>query len=132
MKKNFYTIYLRRHGLDIDRDISVIKEGFSWPAFFFSILWACFHRLWLAIGIYICFQCSFYALFKFIHLDQLSQGIVSIGIAIIFGFMANDFLQQKRSKEGFELYAIVRGKNKEQAFGRFLNDAPIISDDLIK
>ena len=129
---NFYTIHLRRHGLDIDRDVSVVKEGFSWPACFFSILWALFHRLWLAIGIYISVQITFYILFKVIRLDLLSQGIVSIGIAIIFGFVANDFLQLKLSKEGFEIFAIVRGKNKEQAFGKFLNDTPVISDDLNK
>tara|TARA_B100001142_G_C14125343_1_gene574720 strand:+ start:139 stop:537 length:399 start_codon:yes stop_codon:yes gene_type:complete len=132
MKMNFYTIHLRRHGLDFERDVSVIKEGFSWPAFFLSIIWACYHRLWLAMGIYILIQVTFYILFQVVNLDQLSQGFVTIGVSIIFGFLANDLLQLKLSKDGFELFAIVIEKNKEQAYRQFLNDFPIYSDELIK
>ena len=28
-------------------DIVAVKEGFCWPAFLFSLVWATFHRLWL-------------------------------------------------------------------------------------
>ena len=43
-----YSVHLRRHGLDPDRDIVLVKEGFSWPALLFSFLWALRHQLWLA------------------------------------------------------------------------------------
>ena len=43
-----YSVHLRRHGLDPDRDSVLGKEGFSWPALLFSFLWALRHRLWLA------------------------------------------------------------------------------------
>ena len=33
-----YSVHLRRHGLDPDRDIVLVKEGFSWPAFFITVL----------------------------------------------------------------------------------------------
>ena len=51
---NVYTVHLRRHGLDPDRDLLVVKEGFSWPAFFLSFLWALWHRLWVpAAGVFL-------------------------------------------------------------------------------
>ena len=35
-------------------DTAVIKDGFSWPAFFFSFIWALFKRLWLlAIALFV-------------------------------------------------------------------------------
>ncbi|MBI2584926.1 MAG: DUF2628 domain-containing protein, partial [Rhodospirillales bacterium] len=33
-----YSVHLRRHGLDPDRDLVLVKEGFSWPAFLLSFL----------------------------------------------------------------------------------------------
>ncbi len=33
------------------REIQVVKQGWSWPAFFFNVLWALWHRMWfLAFG----------------------------------------------------------------------------------
>ena len=48
---NTYTVHLRRHGLDPERDVVLVKEGFSWPAFFLSFLWALWHQLWLAAAL---------------------------------------------------------------------------------
>ena len=127
---NIYTIHLRRRGLDLDRDVAVIKEGFSWAAFFFSILWACSHRLWLVAGVYIFTHGVIYLAFQKIQLDLISQGIVYLGITLIFGFLANDFLQLKLSREGFELCGIVKGKNKDLAYGGFLENSSSIIKEL--
>lgn len=125
-----YAIWLRRHGLDIDRDVAVVKEGFSWPAFFFTALWASWSRLWLAAAIYIFAQCLLYLFFLLILLDPLSQGLISLGLAVIFGYVASDFRQKRLSKEGFELCAVVQGKNGDQAYRQFLLRSPIIVSDL--
>jgi|TARA_B110000438_G_scaffold117418_1_gene114742 hypothetical protein len=127
---NFYTIHLRHKGLDLDRDVAVIKEGFSWTAFFFSILWACSHRLWSAVGVYLFIQGAIYLIFQKIQLDLLSQGIVFLGINLIFGFLANDLIQLKLSREGFELFGIMKRKNKDIAYGSFLENSSIIFKEL--
>ena len=33
------SFHIRHSGLDPDRDVVLVKEGFSWPAFFFSGFW---------------------------------------------------------------------------------------------
>jgi hypothetical protein len=127
---SLYLIYLRRHGLDPDQDVAVLKEGFSWPAFFFTIIWAFWCRLWMATIIFILAQVALYLFFNIIQLNQLSQGIVFIGLAVMFGYLANEIHQLKLSKEGFELFAIVKGKNKDQALDQFLRNFPIIASEL--
>lgn len=42
-----YTVHVRTPAERLDRDIHLVKEGFSWPAFFFSAVWALWVRLWL-------------------------------------------------------------------------------------
>ena len=44
-----YTVHMRRPALDPDADFRLVKEGFSWPAFFFSFLWALWSRLWPSV-----------------------------------------------------------------------------------
>ena len=42
-----YTVHMRRPALDPGTRLRLVKEGFSWPAFFFSFVWALWSRLWL-------------------------------------------------------------------------------------
>ncbi|HAD86887.1 MAG TPA: DUF2628 domain-containing protein, partial [Rhodospirillaceae bacterium] len=49
-----FTVHIRRHALDPDKDVRLIKEGFSWPAFLFSFLWALWNRMWwTALGLFV-------------------------------------------------------------------------------
>jgi hypothetical protein len=109
-----------------------MKEGFSWPAFFFTILWSFWHRLWIVTIFIIFVQAALYVLINFIQVSHLSQGVILLGLTIIFGFVANEFHQIKLSKEGFELFAIVEGKNKGQAFDHFLRYYPALATEINK
>jgi hypothetical protein len=52
-----YTVHMKRTGQgkknDPDQGLVLIKEGFSWPAFFLSGLWALWHRMWFWAAIII-------------------------------------------------------------------------------
>ena len=45
-RNKVYTAHVRGRG-GVDADIVFVKDGFSWPAFFFTAVWALWHRLWL-------------------------------------------------------------------------------------
>ena len=123
-----YLICLRRKVLNIDRDVAFVKEGFSFPAFFLNIFWAAWFRLWLAAAIYIFLQIILLLFIYFLEPDALSQSVLFISFAIIFGYVANDIRQQKLFQEGFELYGIMQGKNKGQVYEKFFSNLP---DDFI-
>jgi hypothetical protein len=107
-----------------------VKEGFSWPAFFFSVFWASHYRLWKAAAIYFFAQYSIYQFFLVISPDLLSRGVLFIGLAIIFGYVANDLRQRKICKEGFTLCAVVKGKNGDHSYGQFLARSSMIISDV--
>ena len=127
---NLYAVHLRRHGLDPDRDVVVVKEGFCWPAFFLSVLWALWNRLWLAAALFLSAQVLVNLGVYLFRPDPLGQGILSLGLAVIFGYVANDLRQQKLSRQGFALSAVVNGKNSDQAYSRFLDHEPALAADL--
>jgi len=127
---NLYAVHLRRHGLDPDRDVALVKEGFCWPAFFLSFVWALWHRLWLAAALFVAVQGAVNLGIYLFRPDPLSQGVVSLGLAVIIGFVANDFRQKKLTDQGFALSAVVNGKDTNQAYRRFLDHEPALAADL--
>ncbi len=125
-----YSIHLRRHGLDPDRDIWLVKEGFSWPAFFLAFLWALWHRLWLEAGVIFALNAGIGLAALMIPLDPLSHGALSLGLAAIVGTMGNDLKCRKLASQGFELAGVASGENSDSALVRFLDDKPALAAEL--
>ncbi|MBT3306894.1 MAG: DUF2628 domain-containing protein [Alphaproteobacteria bacterium] len=125
-----YAVHLRRHGLDPDRDVVLVKEGFSWPAFFLSFVWALWHRMWaVAIGFLAAQGAVFLAVF-WLHPDPATQTVLVLGLAVLLGWIANDLRQQNLINQGFALTAVASGNNTEAAYHRFLDSEPTLAADL--
>ncbi len=125
-----FAVHLRRHGLDPDRDIVLIKEGFSWPAFFLSFVWALWHRMWLAAGLIVLAHAGISFGIYLVRPDPLSQAVLSLGLAAIIGYLAADFRQTKLARQGFSLAGVVSGDDSDQAYRRFLDGEPALAAEL--
>ncbi len=126
----FYAVHLRRHGLDPDRDVVMVKEGFSWPAFLLSFVWALWHRLWLAAALFGLAHAAISLGIYLAHPDPVSQAVVSLGLAAIIGYLAADIRQHKLARQGFAFAGVVGGKDIDQAYRRFLDSEPALAADL--
>jgi hypothetical protein len=126
-----YTVHVRRHGPnpDPDRDLKVVEEGFCWPAFFFSILWALWNGLWLVGLALLAAQAVVGGAVAALGLDPLSQVAVFLGLALIIGMLANDFRRWTLSRHGFDEAAVVAGGDADAALRRFLQNAPNLAAD---
>ena len=119
-----FTVYTRRHGLDPDRDIVFVKEGFCWPAFFFSVLWALWSRRWLvALGLFAA-EAAASAVMVALNADLRSRLIVSVGLAAIIGVLGNDLRRWTLERRGFVLCDIVTGGDGDAAERRFFDRHP--------
>ena len=127
---NVYTIHLRRHGLDPDRDLLVVKEGFSWPAFFLSFPWALWHRLWVPAAVIFLAGAAIGLLGAKLHLDPLSQWALSLGLAAIVGYLGNDLRRRRLDRQGFALADVSSGDDADAALRRYLDAEPALAADL--
>ncbi len=125
-----YSVHLRRHGLDADRDVVLVKEGFSWPAFFLSFLWALWHRLWLAAALIVLVNAAISIGIYLLRPDPLTQVAVSLGVAAVIGYLADGFRQNKLARQGFAFAGVVSGINGDHAFRRYLDKDPALAADL--
>ena len=117
-----YSVHIRRHGLDLDRDFALVKEGFSWPAFVFNIFWALWYRHWLAAIAFFAIPLAIAIVTKFIGLAPTGQTVLSLGWLVIVGMTANDVRRYYLDRGGFFEHGIAVGKNTDDALYNYLRD----------
>ena len=100
-----------------------VKEGFSWPAFVFSVVWALWHGLWLAAIVFLAAILGLGLLIDTFGGDALIQGVVSLGLALIIGWTANDVRRHKLRKKGFAHRSAIIADTGEAAIRRYFEAA---------
>ena len=117
-----YSVHIRRHGLDFDRDVVVVKEGFSWPACVFNIFWALWHRHWLAAIALFMIPLGIAIITNVIGLAPAGQTALSMGWSVIVGMLANDVRRYYLDRDGFVEDGITAGKTPDDALYDYLRD----------
>ncbi|MBK8208847.1 MAG: DUF2628 domain-containing protein [Rhodospirillales bacterium] len=126
-----YSVHLRRPLLNPDRDICLVKEGFSWPAFFFSVLWALWCRLWLAAAGIFAAEIALSGVMSLLGADEMTQAAISVGFAVLLGVVANDIKRWSLFRRGFLQVAVVTGEDSDAAERRFWDQRPSLAADLV-
>jgi hypothetical protein len=127
-----YTVHIRRPPLDPERDIRLVKEGFSWPAFLFSILWALWNRLWMAAGGILAAELALNAVLSLLGADEVTQVAVSLGFAVLLGAIGNDIKRWTLFRHGYLQVAVVTGDDRDSAERRFWDQRPSLAADLVR
>ncbi|STZ75660.1 DUF2628 domain-containing protein [Bergeriella denitrificans] len=125
-----YTIY--EHAAE--QRIEAVKNGWSWPGFFFSIFWALFKRLWLvALALFlVAFAASFVgavAAIFFAGSTQEENAVIdavgnaaSLAIAIYTGINGNSLRERNLLKRGYQRITTVEASSPQHAVARYAAD----------
>ena len=101
-------------------EIVAVKEGFCWPAFLFSLVWATFYRLWLfALTLMGFCSVTFFTLYQLGAAPGFNL-IVCIAIFALFGYLANDFRRLKLRRAGYLERGIILAPTVDAAVQRYL------------
>jgi uncharacterized protein DUF2628 len=102
-----------------------VKEGFSWPAFFFGPAWLLFKQLWLFAAAWIALS-TFLAFIEGVTDEVRSgSGQLTVGYLIIAGFYlglwlipafkGNRWCSEKLRKCGYKLTGTVQAQTPDSA-----------------
>jgi Protein of unknown function (DUF2628) len=116
-----------------------VKNGWSWPAFFFGSIWAIFMQLWL-LGLFLLpVELLLQMLVSSIEKTQRSApgnysdtteiigGVVALAallIRIIFGAYGNSWKRKKLEKSTYRLVKTLESSSKDNAISLCKNLAP--------
>jgi len=113
-----YNIYKHPNGTTV-----AVKQGWSWPAFFFDIIWALVKKMWvfgfsmvaafIALGLILGFAGAWNVGIVFINM-------VSIVMKIFFGKYGNSWLVDNLSSRGYEYIDTVTAANPDGAIAMIL------------
>jgi hypothetical protein len=115
-----YKIYANPQG-----NYEAVKQGWSWPAFFFSCIWAMVKKMWgLGAGVLI----AFLVLGFVIGASGAGSGgdalinIASIIANIIFGVNGNKWREGNLPTRGYEYKETVTAANPEGAIALYMKE----------
>jgi hypothetical protein len=125
-----FTVHIRRHALDPDKDVRLVKEGFSWPAFLFSFLWALWNRMWwTALGLFVIVS-GVGLTVEFFFPGSPAGTAVLLALYLAIGWMGNDMIRRNLESQGFEDKGPVRAQDEDEALYRYLDADPVLARDL--
>ncbi len=119
-----FTIHIQKYGLDPAPDIRAVKEGFNWPAFFFTVIWALFKGYWWVAGGLFVVEIIISGLLAAIGLDLFGQAVVNIAFNLLVGIYANDLARWSLARRGFVEDEVVSGVSMDHALERYVTSLP--------
>lgn len=103
---------LPRHPDDL---YALVKDGFSWPAFFFGPLWALTNRMWVVGALLIAAMIGIGMVPAAFDGGDAIASSLTLALAVLLGFHGNDLRQWSLERAGYELNAVVSGSNLTDA-----------------
>ena len=119
---NNYKIYSNPQGT-----LEAVKQGWSWPGFFFNCIWALFKKMWLLGGSLIAIY-SILGLFMPISMPSAMSGleifvnISSLIISFVFGIKANEWRETNLQSRGYECKGSITAQNPDGAVAAYFKD----------
>jgi hypothetical protein len=107
--------------------IEVVKQGWSWPGFFFTVIWALVKRMWV-LG------CSLFAIFYMVHFfgavfggetEKMIETLLRIGsivLSIVFGVNGNAWRESNLQSRGYAKKTIITAANPDGATALYLRE----------
>ena len=126
-----YTVH-ELPGAPLDgKGIVLVKEGFSFPAFAFSWVWLLYHRMWVALAIWIGLTVTLSYLVQ-AALGAPAAAAVSLALGFMLGAEGNDIRRWTLERNGYREAGIAAGASLEEAERNFFAkwDRPLAVDEV--
>jgi len=97
----------------------LVREGFSWGAFFFGPLYLAVHRAWVAAALDLAA-----IVLTPLLCARLGEGAPLVGLVLMQGIFGRDLVRWGLAQRGFAGGPVVAAPDHDQAFARLLGARP--------
>lgn len=113
-----YTVH-ELPGAPLDgKGIVLVKEGFSFPAFAFSWVWLAYHRMWVALAIWIGVTVTLSWAMQS-ALGAPAAAVASLALSFMLGAEGNDIRRWALAQKGYREVGLAGGASLEEAERNF-------------
>lgn len=103
-------------------DVVFVREGFSWWALLFPLLWLAIKGMWIVLVIALAAQFLIWAIAEALGFGEVMRLIFGLAINLILGFQGNELLRWTYGRRGFSEVGLVQGGDLEEAEYRFFTE----------
>ena len=117
-----YNSYLKKSKTGLAEDLILVKNGFSYPAFFFTPLWIIHHKMWKELSALILIFLTFYFLNQKTLLNSTDIFSIYFSLALMVGVNANYWYSELLSSDNYQFMGCIFGKSSEAAKVKFIDN----------
>ena len=118
-----YTVHHRQEATGsltgLGEDAVLVKEGFSWPAFFIPLIWLVYKRMWIVLAFYVAATVGLALLADFAAAPETAVFVGSVAINLLLGLEGNDLYRWTLARRRYREQAVVVGRNLVTAEQRY-------------
>lgn len=116
-----YDVFLRPGRPAEDPDLILVREGFSWLALFFPVIWLIWHRVWRGLIAYLAVGALVGVVVGLADAGGAVEGLAAAGFAVLTGLEAQDWRRAALLRQGYREVGVVRAPDEDSALARFLD-----------
>jgi hypothetical protein len=117
-----YNALIKKNAEGKIEDIKLLEDGFSWMAFFFSIFWFLYHKMWKESFAFFVVSISFSIFDAAGIISGFSKILVELLLIFMVALNANYWLLESLRKKNYEFVGLVFGSDSANAKMRFVNN----------
>lgn len=114
-----YTVHLPRDAKPGDargfERAILVRDGFNWAAFFFSVLWMLWHRLWLAALATLLVLVGASAALEALAISEGAAALASVLLAVLIGLEGSSLRRWTYARRGSPVVDVVSAPDYESA-----------------
>ena len=95
--------------------IAFVKDGFSWLALIFPMLWMLYYRMWIEFAVVMAVMFGLEWAFGAYPDGMQVAGWMSLAITVLFAFEANDLRGAMLERRGYRFTGVAMGRDRQEA-----------------
>jgi hypothetical protein len=98
-----------------------VRDGFSWGAFIFGLIWMLWHRLWLVSVLFLLLVCALTAAVTLAHFPTTAVVAMWVLLKLLVGLEASTLRRWTLQRRHWRDMGTIVGDNREEAERRFFD-----------
>ena len=119
MRTKIYTVYEKPELEEPSARVMLVREGFSWLALIFGLLWLLARGLWVASLVYAVALAVLVYLAQYAGMDDDALTLIPLFAQLVLGFVANDLQRESLQRRGYRFTGVVAAESVLAATRRY-------------
>lgn len=114
-----FAVYEKPEASDPADRVVLLREGFAFWAFIFTVFWLIAKQRWWVLGMYIAVATVVAWGSELLHLSEISAMLLQLWLQLILGYHASDFEAWVLKRRGYRLAGLLAAESEMTAAQRY-------------